>query len=36
MQTTKQGERMWYSILPQEGVVASEAAAKDWKRAKKN
>ncbi len=36
MQTTKQGERMWYSIQPQEGVVASEAAAKDWKWARKD
>jgi hypothetical protein len=35
MQTTKQGERMWYSIQPQEGVVAREAAAKDWKWARK-
>ena len=35
MQTTKQGERMWYSIQPQEGVVGREAAAKDWKWARK-
>jgi hypothetical protein len=31
MQAMKQGLRMWYSIQPQGGVVASEAAAKDWK-----
>jgi hypothetical protein len=36
MQTTKQGERMWYSIQPCEGVLAREAAAKDWKWAKKD
>ena len=35
MQITKQGERMWYSIQPREGVVACEAAVKDWEWARK-
>ena len=35
MQTTKQGQRMWYSIQPRLGVEARNAEEKDWGWARK-
>jgi hypothetical protein len=36
MQTTKQGQRMWYSIRAREGVDAQTAGDKDWGWAQKD